>query len=61
MARLRRGIGGTLVVDAEGVAKLANGDPRVVARAKLAHARNAKVVTVATTLAQVLRACLAMP
>jgi predicted nucleic acid-binding protein len=55
MARLRREVGGTLVLDAEGVVKLANGDPRVIARTKIAHARNATVVTAATTLAEVLR------
>ena len=55
MARFRGGVGGTLVLDAEGLVKLSKGDPRVVARAKLAHARDAKVVTAATTLAEVLR------
>jgi predicted nucleic acid-binding protein len=44
-----------LVLDTEGVVKLANGDPRVTARTKLAHARDATVVTAATTLAEVLR------
>lgn len=44
-----------MVLDAEGIVKLANGDPRVVARTKLAHLRNATVVTAATTLAEVLR------
>ena len=44
-----------MVLDAEGLIKLSNGDPRVVARAKLAHARDATIVTAATTLAEVLR------
>jgi predicted nucleic acid-binding protein len=55
VARLRGGIGGTLVLDSEGLVKLSNGDPRVLARAKLAHARNAAVVIAATTLAEVIR------
>ena len=55
MARLRGGIGGTLVLDAEGLVKLSNGDRRVLSRAKMAHARNATVVAAATTLAEVLR------
>jgi predicted nucleic acid-binding protein len=55
MARLRRGVGGTLVLDAEGLTKLSNGDTRAVSRVKLAHARNAAVVTAATTLTEVLR------
>lgn len=55
MARLRAGIGGTLVLDAEGLVKLSSGNPAVVARAKKAQQRNAVVVTAATTLAEVLR------
>ena len=55
MARLRGGIGGTLVLDAEGLVKLSNGDRRVLSRAKMAHARDATVVAAATTLAEVLR------
>ena len=55
MARLRREIGGTLVLDAEGLVKLSNGDLRALSRAKLAHARDATVVIAATTLAEVLR------
>jgi predicted nucleic acid-binding protein len=55
MARLRSGIGGTLVLDAEGLVKLSKGDPRALSRAKKAHARDATVVTAATTLAEVLR------
>ena len=55
MARLRGEIGGTLVLDAEGLVKLSNGDPRVLSRAKLAHVRDATVAIAATTLAEVLR------
>ncbi|HEY3905729.1 MAG TPA: PIN domain-containing protein [Streptosporangiaceae bacterium] len=55
MARLRDGIGGTLVLDAEGLVKLAEGDPRALARAKNAYAREASLVTAATTLTEVLR------
>ena len=55
MARLRDGIGGTLVLDAEGLVKLAKGDLRALARAKNAYAREARLVTAATTLTEVLR------
>jgi predicted nucleic acid-binding protein len=55
VARLRGEVGGTLVLDAEGIVKLSQGDPRVVARTKLAHLRSASVVAAATTLAEVLR------
>src|SRR5215469_9559268 len=55
MARLRSGTGGTLVLDAEGLIKLSKGDLRALSRAKKAHARDATVVTAATTLAEVLR------
>jgi len=55
VARLRSAVGGTLVLDAEGLIKLSSGDPRVVARAKKAYARDAEVVTTATTLTEVLR------
>ena len=55
MARLRNGIGGTLVLDAEGLVKLSSGDPRALSRAKLATLRGATVVIAASTLAEVLR------
>src|SRR5260370_42242746 len=55
MARLRGGIGGTLVLDSDGLSKLSNGDRRAVSRVKLAHARDAAVITTATTLTEVLR------
>jgi predicted nucleic acid-binding protein len=55
VARLRRGIGGTLVLDAQGLVKLAADDLRTMTRVKKAHAREAFVVTAATTLTEVLR------
>jgi predicted nucleic acid-binding protein len=55
MARHRNGVGGTLVLDAEGLVKLSIGHPGAVARAKTAYARYAEVVTAATTLTEVLR------
>lgn len=58
MARLRRGrrgLGGTLVLDAEGLSKLADGNPRAVSFAKDAYVANAIVLTVASTLTEVLR------
>ena len=55
MARLRAGIGGTLVLDAEGLVKLSSGHPVAMAHAKKAQERNATVVTAATTLTEVLR------
>jgi hypothetical protein len=55
VARLRPGIGGTLVLDAEGLVKLSNGHPSALSRAKAAHRRDAVVVTAATTLTEVLR------
>src|SRR5712692_1420397 len=55
MARLRGDVGGTLVLDAEGLTKLSSGDRRAVSRVKLAHARDAAVVAAATTLTEVLR------
>ena len=55
MARLRRGIGGALVLDAEGLVKLASGDPRVRHRCEAARRRRGRVVTAASTLPEVLR------
>jgi predicted nucleic acid-binding protein len=55
MAGLRRGIGGTLVLDAQGLVKLAADDIRAMTRVKKANAREAFVVTAATTLTEVLR------
>lgn len=55
MAELSRVIGGVLVLDAEGLVKLAQGN--VVARSYFEDAREAKaaIVTAATTLTEVLR------
>jgi hypothetical protein len=55
VARLRGGIGGTLVLDAEGLTKLSRGDPAVLARARGAYQRGTAVVTAASTLTEVLR------
>lgn len=54
MARLRGGIGGTLVLDAEGLVKLASGDPRARHRFEAARRRHSRVVTAASTLAEIL-------
>ncbi len=58
MARLPRQIGqigGTLVLDAEGLVKLAANHPHAYARVKAARNRHGQVVTAASTLAEVLR------
>lgn len=55
MARLRGGIGGTLVLDAEGLAKLAADHPAVYALVKSTRNRQGRVVTAASTLTEVLR------
>ncbi|RJQ78599.1 PIN domain-containing protein [Pseudonocardiaceae bacterium YIM PH 21723] len=47
--------GGALVLDSEGLSKLAAGDPRARAYLETARARRAKVVVSAVTLAEVLR------
>jgi predicted nucleic acid-binding protein len=47
--------GGTLVLDSEGLAKMATGDPAVRAQLKVAHERRARVVVSAITLTEVLR------
>jgi hypothetical protein len=54
VARLR-GVGGTVVLDAQGLVKLAHGDPAVRARAREAIQRGGEVVTAASTLTEVLR------
>ena len=46
---------GAVVLDAEGLVKLAQGDQRAWSRLKLAYSRKAEVVTAATTLTEVLR------
>lgn len=56
MAGLRVGTGGgTLVLDAEGLSKLAAGDARVRAYLDQARARSARVETAAITLTETLR------
>ena len=59
MAKLRRrgrqGVGGTLVLDAEGLRKLADGNPRAVSFARDALSADAAVVTAASTLTEVMR------
>lgn len=54
MARLR-GIGGTLVLDAEGLSKLAARDRGAYQRFEVAQERRSKIVTAASTLPEVLR------
>lgn len=54
MARLR-GVGGAVVLDAQGLVKLAEGDPGVRARIREARQRGGDIVTAASTLAEVLR------
>lgn len=55
MAGRRVTAGGTLVLDSEGLSKLAAGDARVRAHLETARARGARVVVSAITLAEVLR------
>jgi hypothetical protein len=55
MARQRRVADGALVLDAQGLVKLAAGDPAVRALVQTAHQRYNSVVTAASTLAEVLR------
>lgn len=55
MARLRGGVGGSLVLDAEGLVKLASGDPRARNIFEVARRRHGHIVTAASALAEVLR------
>ena len=56
LRRRRRGrLGGTLVLDAEGLVRLANGHPLAVSLARDTYLADADVVTSASTLAEVLR------
>ncbi len=58
MASQRRrnpGVGGTLVLDADGITKAAANDPHVQAFLATARKRDARVVVSAITLAEVLR------
>lgn len=55
MAGRRVAVGGTLVLDSEGLSKLAAGDARARAHLDTARARRARVVVSAVTLTEVLR------
>jgi predicted nucleic acid-binding protein len=55
MARPRVAAGGTLVLDSEGLSKLAVGDPRARGYLETARLRRARVVVSAITLTEVLR------
>jgi predicted nucleic acid-binding protein len=53
--RRRQRVGGTLVLDAEGLRKLADGNTRAISFARDAQSAHASVVTAASTLTEVLR------
>lgn len=55
MAGQRIAVGGTLVLESEGLSKLATGDARAHAYLDSARARRARVATSAITLTEVLR------
>ena len=55
MAGLRGLVGGGLVLHADGIVKLADGDPRARRHYEAARARESHVVTAASTIAEVLR------
>jgi predicted nucleic acid-binding protein len=55
VARLRRGVSGALVLDADGLAKLATGDIRAIAAFEGAKRYQRRIVTAASTLTEVLR------
>jgi predicted nucleic acid-binding protein len=55
MAGRRLASGGTLVLDGEGLSRLAAGDPRARAHLETAHRRRAEVTVSAITLTEVLR------
>lgn len=55
MAGHRVAAGGTLILDSEGLSKIAAGDPRARAYFETACARRARVVVSAVTLTEVLR------
>ncbi|HEY2507123.1 MAG TPA: PIN domain-containing protein [Streptosporangiaceae bacterium] len=55
MARLPAPLGGALVLDAQGLTKLAAGDPLTRYRFEAAKRRRGNVVTAASTLPEVLR------
>jgi predicted nucleic acid-binding protein len=55
VAKLRGGVVGALVLDAEGLAKLASGDLRARARFEGAKRYRGRIVTAASTLTEVIR------
>jgi predicted nucleic acid-binding protein len=55
VARSRRRVGGTLVLDAEGLVKLAGGNYVAVSLVRDVHNKSGDVVTAASALAEVLR------
>jgi predicted nucleic acid-binding protein len=55
VAGLPAPLGGALVLDADGIVKLASGDLRTRQRFEVARLRRGEVVTAASTLAEVLR------
>jgi predicted nucleic acid-binding protein len=55
VARRAVGAGGTLILDSEGLVKLAAGDQRARAFLEIARERNARVVVSAVALTEVLR------
>ena len=55
MAGLRGRVGGTLVLDAQGLVKLASGDPEARNLFEVVRRRRGHLVTAASTLAEVLR------
>jgi predicted nucleic acid-binding protein len=55
VAGLRGRVGGTLVLDAEGLVKVASDHPAAYAWVKAARDRRGDVITAASTLAEVLR------
>lgn len=55
MARLRGRVGGSLVLDAEGLVKLAGGDPQARNLFEVIRRRRGHIVTAASTLTEVLR------
>jgi predicted nucleic acid-binding protein len=55
VARLRRGVAGTLVLDADGLTRLASGDPHARARFELARRYRRRIATTASALTEVLR------
>jgi predicted nucleic acid-binding protein len=55
VARLRRGVSGALVLDADGLVKLATGDTKAMGAFQGARRYRRRIVTAASTLTEVLR------